>query len=361
MGRATFRRPAHYVSRTEQVAAMAKHPMLIYVIKRVALYLFTIWGAFTIAFIFFHSVPGDPIGAYVRSMEQRYGRKIQDSEQVIQVWREKMGLDGPLYVQYGRYLKNVFLKFDLGPSFINFPTPAKKYIMDALPWTVGLLGIATIISWTLGLILGGLAGWKRGSSVATGMTNLSLVFSQIQPFFMALALLTIFAYTLGWFPRRGAFDPSVPKALNWPFIQSVIRHGTLPALSLVLVATFGWLISTRSIVVSILGEDYLVYAKAKGLKDGNILRNYVLRNAMLPQVTGLAISLGFILGGAFLVERIFNYPGMGFLFIDSLSQLDYNTVQGIMLMSIVMVLTATLILDLLMPLVDPRVARQGKN
>ena len=340
---------------------MKKHPVLVYMMKRIGLYVFTIWGAFTIAFFFFHMVPGDPIGAYVRSMEQRYGHKIQDSEQIIQEWRKKMGLDGPLSYQYVQYLKNVFLKFDLGPSFVNFPTPARKYIFDALPWTVGLLGLATLISWTLGFVIGGLLGWKRGSPVAGGVTNLALVFSQIQPFFMALALLTLFAYTLRWFPRRGAFDPGVVKAFNWSFIRSVIMHGTLPALSLVLVAAFGWMISTRSMVVSILGEDYLIYAKAKGLKGGDILRNYVLRNAMLPQVTGLAISLGFVLSGAFLVERIFNYPGMGFLFLDSLSQLDYNTVQGIMLMSIVMVLTATLILDLLMPLIDPRVAHQGRQ
>ncbi len=338
---------------------MNKHPVLVYVAKRIALYIFTIWGAFTIAFIFFHSVPGDPIGAYVRSMEQRYGQKIQDSEQIIQEWRKSMGLDGPLSYQYVQYLKNVLLGFDLGPSFINFPTPARKYIFDALPWTVGLLGIATIISWVLGFAIGGILGWKRESPLASGLTDLALVFSQIQPFFMALALLTLFAYTLGWSPRRGAFDPGITKAFNWQFIRSVIQHGTLPALSLVLVSAFGWMISTRAMVVSILGEDYLIYAKAKGLKAGDILRNYVLRNAMLPQVTGLAISLGFILNGAILVETVFQYPGMGYLLTNSISSLDYNTVQGIMLMSITLVMTATLILDLLMPLIDPRVARQG--
>jgi peptide/nickel transport system permease protein len=328
-------------------------------LKRIALYIFTIWGAFTIAFIFFHSVPGDPIGAYVRSMEQRYGQKIQDSEQIIQEWRKSMGLDGPLSYQYVQYLKNVFLRFDLGPSFINFPTPARKYILDALPWTVGLLGIATIISWLLGFAFGGLLGWKRDSPLASGLTDLALVFSQIQPFFMALALLSLFAYTLGWLPRRGAFDPGLAKAFNWQFIKSVIEHGTMPALSLVLVTAFGWVISTRAMVVSILGEDYLIYANAKGLKPGDILRNYVLRNAMLPQVTGLAISLGFVLNGAILVETIFQYPGMGYVLTNSISSLDYNTVQGIMLMSITLVMTATLLLDLLMPLIDPRVARQG--
>ncbi len=340
---------------------MKNHPVLAYVLKRIGLYLFTIWGAFTIAFVFFHSVPGDPISAYVATMEQQYSYKIPDADVVIAAYKKMMGLDGTLLQQYLRYLENVLLKFNLGPSFMSFPTPAEKYIFEALPWTVGLLGIATLISWTTGFVIGGIVGWRRDSRLAAGVTNLALIFSQIPAYFIGLALLFLLAYGLKWFPRRGAFDPAIAKAFNWEFIQSVIRYGTLPALSLVLVSAFGWLISTRAIVVSILGEDYLVYAKAKGLTQGNILRTYVLRNAMLPQVTGLALSLGFVLNGAFLIETLFQYPGMGTLFLSSLAMLDYNTTQGIMLMSITLVLTATLLLDLLMPFVDPRVAREGKR
>jgi len=339
---------------------MKKRAILAYILKRILLYIFTIWGAFTIAFLFFHMVPGDPIAAYVRSMQQR-GRTISGGENLGQEYRKMMGLDGPLYVQYLHYLENVVLRFNLGPSFIGFPTPAEKHIFLALPWTIGLLGIATLIAWILGFALGGLVGWKRDSPTSSLLTNLSLVISQIPPYFIALALLFIFAYTLLWLPRRGAFDAAIPKGFTWAFIKSVIRYGTLPALSLVIFALFGWVISTRSIVVSILGEDYLVYAKAKGLTGGKILRAYVLRNAMLPQVTGLALSLGFVLNGALLVEILFNYPGLGSLFRDAIGMLDYNTVQGIMLMSIVAVLTATLLIDLLLPLVDPRVAREGKT
>jgi peptide/nickel transport system permease protein len=339
---------------------MSNHPVLIYVMKRVGLYLFTIWGAFTIAFIFFHLVPGDPISAYVAQMEQQYSYKMPDAEQVIEAYKKMMGLDGSLLQQYLRYLENVLLKFNLGPSFVSFPTPAEKYIFEALPWTVFLLGIATLMSWTVGFVVGGIVGWRRDSRLSAGMTDLALVFSQIPAYFFGLALLFTFAYGLQWFPRRGAFDPAIPKELSWEFIQSVIQHATLPAMSLVLVSAFAWMISTRAIVVSILGEDYLVYAKAKGLKSGSILRHYVLRNAMLPQVTGLALSLGFVLNGAYLVENLFQYPGLGTLFLNSLGLLDYNTVQGIMLMSITLVLTATLVLDLVMPLVDPRVAREGK-
>jgi len=340
---------------------MKKGAILVYILKRLGLYIFTIWGAFTIAFLFFHLVPGDPISSYVRSMEQRYARKIQDSEQIIAAYKKMMGLDGNLFQQYTRYLYNVIFKFQLGPSFMSFPTPAEKYIFEALPWTIGLLGIATVIAWLLGFIIGGIAGWKRDSPVFGIFTDLALVISQIPPYFIALALLFFFSYTLVWLPRRGAFDAYVTKAFTWDFIKSVIIHGTLPALSLVLTALFGWFISTRAIVVSILGEDYLIYAKAKGLRGGDLLRNYVLRNAMLPQVTGLALSLGFVLNGALLVEILFNYPGLGSLFRDTISMLDYNTVQGIMLISIVAVLTATLLIDLLLPLVDPRIGRESSN
>jgi len=204
-------------------------------------------------------------------------------------------------------------------------------------------------------------GWRRDSRVSSALTNVALIFSQIPPYFMGLALLFILAYGLAWLPRRGAFAASISKGFTWSFIKSVVRHGFLPALSLVFISVSGWLISTRSLVISILGEDYLLYAKAKGLKGGHILNKYVLRNAMLPQVTGLAMSLGFVLNGAYLVEWLFVYPGMGTLFLNSISMLDYNTVQGIMLMSIAVVLTATLLIDLILPLVDPRIAHGGES
>jgi peptide/nickel transport system permease protein len=331
-----------------------KHPTLTYIITRILIYLLTIIGAFTVAFMFFRLVPGDPIAAYVQSMEQQYAHKVPDAESVIAAYREMMGLNGTLWDQYVAYLRNI-ARFEMGPSFLSFPTPAEKYIFEALPWTVGLLGMATVISAFIGFVLGGIVGWRRESTVSRGVTNLALVFSQIPPYFMALALLFALAYGLAWLPRRGAFDPGIPKAFSWPFIKSVVRHGMLPALSLVIISVSGWLISTRSLVISILGEDYLVFGKAKGLKSAHILNRYVLRNAMLPQVTGLALSLGFVLNGAYLVENLFVYPGLGTLFLSSISMLDYNLVQGIMLMSIILVLTATLLVDLLLPLVDPRV------
>ncbi|MCS7220259.1 MAG: ABC transporter permease [Anaerolineae bacterium] len=339
----------------------SRHPVLMYLLKRIAVYLITVWGAFTVAFVFFRLVPGDPIGSFAASMMQRYGQRIQDAEAMIQAYRQMLGLDGSLFHQYIRYLSNVFLHLNFGPSLIAFPTPAIEHILRALPWTIGLLGLSTVIAWTLGFVIGGLVGFRRDSPISATLTNLAIVLSQIPPYFMALALLFLLAYSLQWLPTRGAYAANVTPALNWAFIASVIRHGTLPALSIIFISVSGWLISTRSLVISILGEDYLLFAEAKGLKRGWILTRYVLRNAMLPQVTGLAMSLGFVMNGFFLVEWVFNYPGLGTLFLNAIGMLDYNVVQGIVLMSITVILTATLLIDLLLPLVDPRVRMGGSR
>jgi peptide/nickel transport system permease protein len=335
------------------------HPIVRFLLIRFGVYLLSIWGAFTVAFIFFHLIPGDPIATFVATMEQQYAYQVQDSEAMIQAYRERLGLDGSLFEQYVRYLRNALFSFDLGPSLINFPTPAVNHIVKALPWTIGLLGVSTVLAWTLGFLIGGLVGFRRNSAWSSALTNISLVVSQIPPYFVALALLFLFAYWLAWFPMRGAYGADVRPSFNFAFIASVVRHAFLPGLAVVVVGVAGWLISTRSLVISILGDDYLKFAEAKGLRSGHILQRYVLRNAMLPQVTGLALSLGFVMNGFYLVEIIFNYPGIGTLFLTSIGLLDYNTVQGVVLITIVVVLTATLLLDLLLPLVDPRVKLSG--
>jgi len=331
------------------------HPVFRYILVRLGVYLLSIWGAFTVAFIFFHLIPGDPVATFVATMEQQYAYQVQDADAMIEAYREMLGLNGSLFEQYVRYLGNVLLRFDFGPSLINFPTPAIEHIMDALPWTLGLLGVSTILAWMLGFLVGGMVGFRRDNPVSSAMTNSALVISQIPPYFVALFLLFIFAYWLGWFPTRGAYGASVRPSFSLPFIISVVRHAFLPGLAVVAVGVATWLLSTRSLVISILGDDYLHFAEAKGLRQPYILNRYVLRNAMLPQVTGLALSLGFVMNGFYLVEIIFNYPGIGTLFLTSIGLLDYNTVQGVVLITIVVVLTATLLIDLLLPLVDPRV------
>jgi len=291
-------------------------------------------------------------------MLDRYSYTIPTNKQLIDVYKQKFGLDKDLLTQYLNYLRQLFLEFDFGPSFINFPHSAKELIISRLFWSIGLLSISTIIAWVIGLIAGTLVGWKRGSKLDSALFTLALCMSRIPLYLSALLLVLVFAYVLGVFPLKWAYSPTLAPSLNLEFVLDVIHHATLPALSLILVVAFGWLISARAITITILGEDYLLFAQAKGLKKVTILYRYVLRNTLLPQVTGLAMSLGSIVNGFYLIEWIFSYPGIGSLLTLALSALDYNTIQGITLISIFAVLTANLIVDIIYPLVDPRIRQE---
>lgn len=328
-----------------------------YIVQRIISYIVTVWGSFTIAFFFFRLLPGDPLRAYILSLEQTYSMKFEGSADMIKAYRQEFGIDGTPIEQYFSFMKRVFINHDLGPSMISFPTHAQDVITRYLPWTLGLLITSVLIAWVLGLLLGSMVGFYRGTRLDNTLSSIAIGLSQIPQYFVALILLFVFAYTMSWLPARDAYDASVAPGLTPDFIFSILQHSFLPGLSLVIVALAGYMLRTRSLIVTILGEDYLTYAQAKGLKQGTIMRNYALRNALLPELTALAFSLGGVLNGAFLVEYIFNYPGIGYLFVQATQQLDYNVMQGIVLMSIFSVLTATFILDLLLPLVDPRVRR----
>ena len=333
-------------------------PIVSYVVTRALMFVLSIWGAFTLAFFFFHLIPGDPVSAYLQQMEQQFSQTVNaaDAAAMAAEMEAKLGIDGSLPEQYWRFLGNVFIRFDLGPSFINFPKPALEHIVEKLPWTLWLLGTSTIISWILGFVLGGIIGTFRNNFASQFLINFSLVISQIPSYFTALFALFLFGYWFVLLPTKGAYAPGIEKdLLNPRFLLSVARYAIMPAMAVVMVGVAGTLISTRSLVTTILGDDYLQFAHAKGLRRSHILMRYVLRNAMLPQITGLALSLGFVLNGFYLVEIIFNYPGMGSLFLSAIRMLDYNLILGIVLMSITVVLAATFIIDLFLPLIDPRI------
>ncbi len=338
---------------------MRKRSLLSYLAKRFGVYLLTVFGSFTVAFLFFHMVPGDPIGALFAGLRARYSYAPPETQAMLDAYRADLGITGSLPEQYIHYLSHVVLHFDLGPSILSFPTPAQVLILRALPWTIGLLGISVIVSWVLGVLLGGLLGWRRNLPGAEFITTVSIGLSQVPQYIVALLLISVFAYILTWLPNRDAYPANVTPGFTLDFALGVIRHGIIPALSIVIVGVAGWIISTRSLIVSILGEDYLLFAQAKGLPARRVFLQYSLRNALLPQLTGLAISLGFIVNGAVLVETLFNYPGLGTLLVLAIRQLDYNVEQGIILISIFSVLTANLLLDLALPFIDPRIRAGG--
>jgi peptide/nickel transport system permease protein len=334
---------------------LAAHPLASYAVRRVGLYLVELWGAVTVAFFFFRMIPGDPIQTFIQTLQQNYVYNTQASAEVIARYRSEFGLDGNIFSQYFHYMYKVLVEQDLGPSLLNYPTPAQDVIMRALPWTVGLLGLSAVLAWVFGLLAGALAGWRRGRPGADLVTNLSIALSHVPYYFLALILTFIFAYQLAWLPARSAYDARLAPGFTPEFIVSLLKYGLLPSLSIVVIGVFSWLLSTRMLMVPVLGEDYLTYAQAKGLRPRRILTRYALRNCYLPQVTAFGISLGFIFNGNVLVEQLFNYPGLGATLVNAIQILDFNTILGVTNLAIFAVLTANLILDLLLPLLDPRV------
>jgi peptide/nickel transport system permease protein len=348
-------KPREVATRSGPRAWLSRHPLAAYALRRFGLYLVELWGALTIAFFFFRMIPGDPINTLIQSLQQNYIYNAQASTELIARYQHEFGLDGNIFTQYLKYMEKLILHGDLGPSLINYPTPAQDVILRSLPWTIGLLGISAVLSWVIGIVVGAVAGWRRGKAGSAIITNLSIALAHVPFFFVALILVYVFAYTLGWLPARSAYDSNIDPGISLAFIGSVLKYGLLPGLSIVGIGAMGWILSTRMLMVPVLGEDYLVYAEAKGLKPWRILTRYALRNCYLPQVTAFGISLGFIFNGNVLVEQLFNYPGLGTTLVTAIQQLDFNTILGVTDMAIFSVLTAVLLLDLLLPLLDPRV------
>jgi peptide/nickel transport system permease protein len=244
----------------------------------------------------------------------------------------------------------------MGYSLSSFPSEVDDLVKSRLPWTIGLLALATIIAFVLGNTIGALMAWRRTPNLLRSILPMTLTFTSIPPFMLGILLLGIFAFGLEWFPFANGYDQRTTQpGLNWDFISSVIKHGTLPALALVLFSMGFWALGMRGMMVTTDGEDFMILAQAKGLSPWRIFWRYGIRNAILPQVTALALTLGGIAGGAVIVEYIFTYPGMGYLLYLGIVNTDYALIQGIVFFLIVGVAIAVLIIDLLYPLIDPRI------
>ncbi|MBX2999624.1 MAG: ABC transporter permease [Caldilineaceae bacterium] len=324
-----------------------------YVVRRVGMWLLTIWLGATIIFIIPRLAPGDPVAAMISRMTAQSGY-VENSAAIIEAWRARFGLDGPIWVQYLSYIRSV-LTFDLGYSLASFPSRVDDMVVQALPWTLGLLTIATVISFVLGNLIGALMAWRRVPGWFRSILPLTLTFTSIPFFMFGILLIYVFAFGLRWLPPSGAFASGLTQGLNWPFIASVIRYGTLPAMAIVITSMGFWALGMRGMMITNDGEDYMILAEAKGLRPRRVFWFYGMRNSILPQVTALALSLGTIAGGSTLVEYIFAYPGMGYLLYLGIVTNDYTLIQGIVFMIIAGTATAVLILDLLYPLIDPRI------
>jgi peptide/nickel transport system permease protein len=328
-----------------------------YLLRRVGFYLIALWASVTINFIIPRLMPGDPAEAFLARMQ---GQNM--SREQIQALRVEFGVGSNQSVvsQYFSYLNNV-LHGNLGISSANFPEPVTRVIWEHLFWTLGLVGMAVVLSFALGTLIGIVVAWRRGSRLDTILPPVLVFISSIPYFWMALGLLYLLGSVLNWFPVQGGYDVfSAVPGWNMDFILSVIQHSILPAITMVLGALGVWVLPMRNTMVTTLSEDYVLMAKAKGLPERRVMFNYAARNAILPSVTSFSISLGLIVGGSLLTEIVFNYPGLGYTLYSAVINNDYGLIEGCFLVIALAVLLANFMADLLYTFLDPRVRQGGK-
>jgi peptide/nickel transport system permease protein len=322
-----------------------------YLLKKLGLYAFIAWAALTLNFLIPRLMPGDPVRVLIAGSEGQIDPEARDAIAA------QFGLtDDPLIVQYVHYLADL-ARFDLGVSLSNYPVPVIDIISGAMPWTLVLVGVSTVISFLLGTGLGVLLAWRRGTWSDHVLPALTFL-NAIPYFWMALILVLVLAVGLGWFPYAGAYDRTMFPELSAPFLGSVAYHAALPALTIVIGSFAGWVLQMRNMTVTILGEDYVSMAEAKGLPGRMVLFGYAARNAILPSITGFALALGAVVGGSMLTEVIFNYPGLGYTLFQAVSAQDFPLMQGLFLIISLAVIVANLIADAAYVFLDPR-TRQG--
>ena len=326
-----------------------------YLIPRLIQYFLVIFLGITAVFFIPRFTPSDPVQRTISQLRSQ-GSYLDPAsmDDFIADLTELYGLEGSMLQQYGAFWTRLF-HGDFGVSFFQFPTPVSKLIGTALPWTAGLLLTTTFLSWTTGNLIGGLAGYfsrKRWSRV---LDAVAMIVRPLPYYIFAFALLILLAYVVRWFPVSGGTDIGRKVAFNWPFIKDVLRHSFLPALSLVVLGGAVNFQTMKLIVQNVNAEDFVQYAKLGGVKEGRIVSRYVIRNAMLPQITNLALGFGQIFSGALITEIVYSYPGLGGLLYNAIVTGDYNLIMGITALSIVAITTAILAIDLLYPLFDPRI------
>ena len=326
-----------------------------YLVRRLLMFFVVIVFAATLNFIIPRLAPGDPIASVLEELRAR-GASTTGEDKIVAAYREKFGLDAPMHEQYLRYLYNT-LRFDLGHSISYYPQKVETALFYALPWTIGLLAVSTVMAFVLGSLLGALLAWPRAPSFVERLIPFIMLLSAVPYYLLGLILLYLLAFVAKVLPFGGAYTSATVPQFTLDFMLDVIKHGTLPALSIVLAGLGFWALGMRGTMVTVLGEDYLTLAEAKGLTDRRIFLGYAVRNALLPQVTSLAIALGTVASGSVLVEVVFNYPGVGWLLYNALRSSDYYLIQGVSFFLVLTVAISVLVVDLIYPLLDPRIDR----
>jgi peptide/nickel transport system permease protein len=324
-----------------------------YLARRGLMFVLTLWAAITLNFVIPRLMPGSPADAALAKFAGQ-GPITPAQRQAVQAM---LGLPhGSLVSQYGSYLVDI-AHFRFGVSYTYFPESVASVIAQALPWTLVLVGTATVISFVVGTLLGVLAAWRRGRLVDTLATVGSSFSSAFPYFWTALLLLFVFGFTLGWFPIKGAYGVAATPNLSFAFIGDAIYHTVLPAVTIVISVLGGWVLSMRNNMINTLGADYVTFAEANGLHGRTVALRYAARNALLPNMTLFGLALGLVVSGSILTEYVFGYPGVGYLLANAISNRDYPLLQALFLVITVSVLVANFLVDLMYTWLDPRVRR----
>ena len=321
-----------------------------FLLRRLGFFLLTLWVALTLNFVLPRLMPGNPALAIIGKF------KGGISPQAVKVLEAQFGVGAHQNVvaQYFSYLGNVFTgKF--GTSLTTEPgASVGRVVLDAIPWTLGLVGVTTVLAFVLGTGIGILGAWKRGGRLDSLMPPIFVIMTVVPYFWIGLILILIFGVKLHWLPYFFSYNYTLTPALTPSFIGNVLEHAILPAFTL-LITTIGiWILTMRNTMITTLAEDYVRMARAKGLPGRRIMLDYAARNAILPNLTGFALSLGFVVGGAILIEEVFNYQGVGYLLLQAVSNNDYPLMQALFLLITVAVLVAILLSDIATAILDPR-------
>ena len=321
--------------------------------RRIGFYILTAIAAVTVTFFIPRVMPGNPVSAVLAKMQ---GTVV--TKQTLAALEAEFGSNTRegLLGQYLRYWNDI-LHGNLGISTSNGMVPVTTVIRGALPWTLGLVGTATVISFILGTLLGILVAWRRGSWLDTVLP--ATTFFQAAPyFFLAFLVIDLFAIKLGWFPPERAYGQLDFPAFNWTYISDVLDHAILPALTIVIASAAGWIVGMRNVMITTMDEDYVLIAQAKGLPKRRVVW-YAARNAILPSISGFSLAIGFVVSGALLTEIVFSYPGLGFLMLSAVQEADYALLQGIFLVIVLAVLVANLAADFVYVFLDPRTRQEA--
>ena len=328
-----------------------------YIVRRFLIFIAVVWAAVTFNFLLPRLGGQNPIREKLVSQAALSGAVQAGLEEMVREFEIKFGLDKPLWQQYLTYLYDMS-RFDFNYSIANYPRKVTDMMADAIPWTVTLLLLTTILGFIIGNVLGALLAWPSAPKFLNFVMPPILMMSAIPYFLLGLIMVYAFGFFLGVFPMYGGYTIGTIPSLTLSFIWDVIWHSMLPALSIILVSMGGWALGMRSMMIMTQGEDYVIFADAMGLRDRTIFARYAIRNALLPQVTALALALGTIVSGAVLVEVIFGYPGIGTMLYQAIRGSDFYLVQGIVFVVIVSIGLATFVLDIIYPLLDPRITYQ---